>query len=90
MDKIRINDRNIWAEMEKKVDLKVFDRKHDVMKSTFEAELAIVQKNSEMVREVCDRVRMEVRTNGHLLNDLKNDLEKKLSQEEGRLLWANF
>ena len=65
--------------MGKKVDLKVFDRKYDLKKSTFEAELTIVQKNSEMVREVCDRVRMEVRTNGHLLNDLKNDLETVLA-----------
>jgi len=49
-----------------------------------------VQKNSEMVREVCDRVRLEVRSNGALLNDLKTDLDRKLSQDEGRLLWANF
>lgn len=90
MDKIRIMNRELISELEKKVDQKNFDRKYEGLKSGFEDQLGIIQKNSEMVREVCDRVRMEVRTNGQLLNDLKNDLEKKLSHEEGRLLWANF
>ena len=90
MDKIRIMNRELISELEKKVDQKNFDRKYEGLKSGFEDQLGIIQKNSEMVREVSDRVRMEVRTNGQLLNDLKNDLEKKLSHEEGRPLWANF
>lgn len=49
-----------------------------------------LQKNGDMVREIADRVRKEVRQNGQLMVEIRSDIEKKLSQEEGRLLWANF
>jgi hypothetical protein len=42
MDKIRIMNRELISELEKKVDQKNFDRKYEGLKSGFEDQLGIV------------------------------------------------
>lgn len=49
-----------------------------------------VSKTSDLVREVSDRVRRKVDDLNKNCGELRVDMDKKLSSEEGRLIWANF
>ena len=49
-----------------------------------------MQKSNEMMREINDKTRKEVKLINQLTFEMRADVDKKLSQDEGKLLWANF
>lgn len=90
MNRLQVLHQEVWEELNKKHETKSFERSFDALRTSLEEQVTNVQKSNDMMREVNDKMRKEVKLVNQITFEMRADVEKKLSQEEGKLIWANF
>jgi hypothetical protein len=61
MNRLQVLHQEVWEELKKKHETKSFERNFDALRTSLEEQMMNVQKSNDMMREVNDKMRKEVK-----------------------------
>ena len=83
-------EKEIWDELKTKLKTDTFEKRFNSYETDVNATHKQIHRDIDNLREIADRIRKKNEDNVRSINEVKGEIELKMSSKEGLKLWANF